>query len=206
MLGFGLATLTLLLSRQAMLPPPPQQQQLLQCAGGSLESDSGALQPASAAPSSENLVREPHDLQPEGVCQCTAPDKAAADGGALDNHTVAALHGVTAGDYVKAKPQLTAAQGSAWQSTVRPLAAGASALMLLWALGQRGLVVRSGHDAMWRITAEHRTVLPPDAAMTMQTGQAGGSSVAGAVAEYLPLAVLPWALLRAKHRMLALGR
>ena len=46
--------------------------------------------------------------------------------------------------------------------SVGTLAVGVAALMLLWALGQRGLVVRSGHDAMWRTAAEHRTVLPAD--------------------------------------------
>lgn len=41
------------------------------------------------------------------------------------------------------------------------------ALLLLgcnWGLAARGLVRRSGHDAMWRTAAEHHTLLMPDAA------------------------------------------
>jgi len=199
MLGFGLATLTLLLSRSALLPPPlPHQQQQRQ---------RQSTPPAQPEASSLNAVRAPAVKSPEGKCWCAASDGTSAqDSGDEANTAKAPLEDIH-GTHGFAGPQLAAEDAADRQRTARVLATAAAVLMLLWALGQRGLVVRSGHDAMWRTAAEHRTVLSsPDASSEAQWGHAASSVFVSAAAEYLPLAVLPWCLLRAKHSMLAKSR
>ncbi len=59
------------------------------------------------------------------------------------------------------------------------------ALLLLgcnWGLAVRGLVRRSGHDAMWRTAAEHHTLLVPDAAAAPAAAAATRQPVSAAAA------------------------
>jgi len=194
MLGFGLATLTALLTRSALLPPslPHHQRQRRR-------QQQSSKPPAQQRAPKRDAVRASGSTSPEGECCCTVPHgKAALDPGD-EGDTAKPPPDVVSGHHSFAEPQLAAADAAGRRRTAHVLATGAAALMLLWALGQRGLVVRSGHDAMWRTAAEHRTVPPPPDA----SAKAAGSWMAGAAAEYLPLIVLPWFLLRAKRRMMA---
>ena len=217
MLGFGLATLTLLLARQA-LPASPrpawqqqssgnqqQQSQHQQHATERAAVGSEAPEPKDAAPAVD-AVRTSHVQQPEGRCHCKEPDAMSADGPGRKSSTAACLQGGAVSDFDAASSELIAARAGDGHSTVHILATAAAALMLLWALGQRGLVVRSGHDAMWRTAAEHRTVLPPDATAEAQSQDAGSPWTAATVTEYMPLAALPVLLLFARRRMLTNGR
>ena len=208
MLGFGLATLTLLLARSALLPllAAPEQPQQQRPGGGCRVMGSTASAGNWETPTPDT-VQAPHGQRSDDACQCAVPDGDFASGLYSEAHTATAAHDNVVSDAAAAAPRLAVAAANDSRRTVHVLAIGGAALMLLWALGRRGLVVRSGHDAMWRTAAEHRTVLPsPAASAQAQDPNADSSWIAGAAAEYLPLAVLPWLLLRAKRRMLAQGR
>ena len=199
MLGFGMASLTLLLGRSALLPPPSSHQQRQRQRHRPCNPD--PKPPAQQGATTPYAVRA---SAPEGKCCGTISDGKPARSPGDEGYTAKALLDDVNGDHGLVVPPLAAADASDWQRTARVAATGAAALMLLWALGQRGLVVRSGHDAMWRTAAEHRTVLPfQDFGAQAQAGHTASSLLAGAAAEYLPLTVLPWIMSRAKHSMLA---
>ena len=203
-LGFGLATMTALLTRSALLaapqPQPQQQQQQQQRAGRDAAAGIDAAPVNGLNAASADAAVEADEQQDDNSCKLTVAGEAHKAGG-----RVLLATGVTVSTSAKASSSPaagvssgfserdgspsagqppTAAQaedarsGSSFPAAagqlpaaapapkmrggVSVLAAGVAALMLLFALGQRGLVVRSGHDAMWRTAAEHRTVLPTD--------------------------------------------
>jgi hypothetical protein len=199
-LGFGLASLTALLTRSAMLTA--SQQGSTHGSDSAIGTDAAPLNGLKAA---SDAVRETDEQQHDGPCPLALTNEAAVGeagkcgepalsvgGGILSSSqtgsvltAAGASSSLSQGDGcqtgcqpptapqaedVQSNPNIPAAARQPppaapavdVHSGVSALATGAAALMLLWALGQRGLVVRSGHDAMWRTAAEHRAVLPAD--------------------------------------------
>ena len=188
-LGFGLATLTVVLTRSAVLTASQQQQKQQGVGADGCVATVRDAAPANIVKTAPTAALQIFETQANGLCQRSAladgipstqtdASPLAAEGvpsclAASNDMPISATtnaEGVPGSLSVPAvaAQQPAAAPAVGAQSSVGIVATGAAALMLLWALGQRGLVVRSGHDAMWRTAAEHRTLLPAAGTVSMR--------------------------------------